>query len=118
MKERDTLSFRAQPGGLVNERDSGLTTPPKRSVEVVYDQTQVMDAWPASGDELGDRRVRDRGFEQFDEGFASSVPLDSGPVGVSEGYAGHPEEVVEERTERGVGLEGEADVGDPGAAGG
>lgn len=118
MQERDSLAFGATARGLINEGDAGGAAALQHCVEVVNGHAEVVDSGPAAGDEFRDGGVGGGWLEQFHERVAGHEPGDACSVGIAERRVVKAEYVAEERLQGIQRLDGEADVGDAGAAAG
>lgn len=116
MEEGDALSFRAEPGLLVDETNACLPAALESEFEVVDVEADVMNAGTAPGDEPIDRRVVRRGLEQFDERLAGGEPGNAGTIGVVEWDLWEAEDVAVEGKDLVERADGDADMGDPGAS--
>lgn len=96
MNERDALSFCADPRYFVDQTDGGGSTPSECCIDIRYDETHVMQAWAASGDELPDRGLGVQWLEQLDECVAGREAFNSSAVGVVERYDRQPEHITVE----------------------
>ncbi len=112
MDERDAFALRADPGRLVDKADSGGSTPRQRRVEVGRGEADVVESGTAAVVELGNRRIRICGFEEFYEGITGGKPGDRCAVGVIEGHDGKSENVSVEGQGVAKGANGNADMVD------
>ena len=112
MEKGDTLSFGAAARRLVDETDASAAAPFEDGIEIVDDEADVMDAGPALGDELADRRVISAGFEQLHERVAGGETGNARTVSVGERHVGHAEDVAEEGKELVEMAHGDADMCD------
>ena len=116
MEKRDAFAFRSHARGVVDESDSGGPAPVERSIEVVDCKADVMDARPAPGDELPDRRIVGAGFEQFHQRFTGGQACNGGTVGVVEWNVGQSQDITVEGQHVVEGTYSDADVGNAGTA--
>lgn len=116
VEKRDALSLGTDARRPIDEPETGVMAAPERSVEVVNDETDVVNSRSTFGDELPDRRFWHGRLEQLDERVASGEPGDTSPIGVLERNDGHAEDVAVKRQELIQAVNGDADVRDPRAA--
>jgi len=88
MNECDSLSLRADPRYFVDQANASGSAAIQCGVEIRYEETHVMQAWTASGDELPDGRVVLERLEQLDERIAGYQSFDARAIGVVEGQDG------------------------------
>lgn len=112
MKEGDTFPLGTDSGCRVDEAETGIAAAVQRVVEVVDFEADVMNAWAALGDELGDGRIGRRGLEQLDQGVAGGEAGNAGAIGMIKRHGGHAEDVVVEGQELVDSMDGDADMRD------
>jgi len=112
MEEGDTFPLGSLARRLVDQPKAGDTASLERRVEVVHGEADVVDSWPAFGDELADGRVRVVSFEQLDERVTGSEPGDPGAIGIGELDFGEAEQVAIEGKDLVERANGDPNVGD------
>ncbi len=116
MKEGYALAFGAKSGYLVDESDAVRFALPQRTVKILNGETDVMDPWTSSGDELANRGIGGAGLKKFDQCVSGDEAGDLCAIGVIEGHLDHPEDVAVEGQDLVERFDGETNVGDTGAA--
>ena len=111
MKKRDALSLGAEPGGGIDEANTGGTAARKRAIEVVHGKTDVMNAGTALGDELADRRISGLRLEQFDQRISSLQAGDAGSISIVEGNVRQAKDISIEWQDPAERVNGDAHVG-------
>ena len=94
MEKGNPLSLGSTAGNLVDEPHAGRSAPRERCVEVADCKADVMNSRPALRDELPDRSVGLRRFEQLDERLARRERLDSRAVGIGDGNRLHAQNLT------------------------
>lgn len=116
VQEGDTLAFGSPTGFQIDRSHACSSTTRQDVVNVIDREAQVMDAWAALLDELGDRRSVGGRLEQFDQRTTGCVAGDAGTVGVGERDVGESEDVTEQGLQCVVVADRESDVSDGGTA--
>src|SRR5437867_10061474 len=99
MKERDAFAFGADARNVIDHLDPFAATPFECSIQVVDGEADVVNAGPAFGDELGDRRVGALrgGLEELDQRVTSAKAGDVSSIEVVEQLFGKSKQVAIKR---------------------
>lgn len=110
MQEGDPLALGADPRFVVDELQSGFSTPLERRVEIVDRKADMVNAGTALRDEARDRRIRVIRLQQLDQGLAGSETHDPRAIGVVERNLGQFQHFAEKRHARCEGLHSDSNV--------
>ena len=82
MQERDAFAFGTDARNVIDQFDPFAAATFECSIQVVDGKADVVNAGPAFGDELGDRRIGAFGFEELDEGVTGAKTGDASTISV------------------------------------
>ena len=99
MEEGNAFALGAETGVFIDEPDAGSATATENALEVIDGEAHVVNAGPALGDELSNRRVRSLGLQQLDERLSRRETSDPGAVRVVQWYFRQAKDVAIEGQE-------------------
>jgi hypothetical protein len=116
VKECDSLSFRADSRGLVNQPQIGSATLLQCVVQVIYGEADMMYPRSALRNELSDRRIVRARLEEFNKRFTRGKSSDGCTVGIVKRNFGEPKHIAIEGKELVQRLDCYSDVSDASTA--
>ena len=110
MQKGNSFTLCSDAGLVVDELESGGTTPLENLVEVIDRKADVVDSRTPLSDKPGNWRFRVVRCEQLDQGFPGTEACDARAIRIVERNLGQAEDIAKKRHAGLEGLNGDADV--------